>query len=179
MVRFEVDTSNAEFAAISKPKKFFCPGRIFQVVWFEPESKETTRVKKSDREYSKACPPYQGEKPLARYRWFVVVRKRRSFSLCLSITIFSPGGCELRVPNESAVLYPAGIDAPSPFPEEGILREPVGIIMENGQQFVSPMARLDCRRLYTLEDGLKVAKVGRVHPDSLGLLEAYYKECVN
>ena len=43
----------------------------------------------------------------------------------------------------------------------------MAVIIEDGEQYISPFARLDCGRIYTVEDNLKVMKIGRVHPDFL------------
>jgi hypothetical protein len=77
------------------------------------------------------------------------------------------------------VLYRAGIEPPEPWSEEGIERGPLAVIIEEGQQYISPAARVDCGRIYTVEDNLRVMKIGRIHPDSLGALEEYYKESVS
>lgn len=76
------------------------------------------------------------------------------------------------------VLYSASVEPPEPYPEEGITREPVAVIIEDEEQNISPVARLDCSRLYTVEDGGYAVKIGRVHPDSLPTLEGYYQQCL-
>jgi hypothetical protein len=111
-----------------------------------------------------------------------VVRKRLHHSLCFSITTFGGKGATKASRGRArdfVVLYPAGVEAPEPFPEENIDRKPLAVIIEEGQQYISPVARVDCGRIYTVEDNLKVMKIGRVHPDSLGDLEQYYKESVS
>ena len=77
------------------------------------------------------------------------------------------------------MLYSCAIEPPAPFPEEGIVRPPIAVIIEDGEQFISPLARLDCGRVYTVEDNLKVMKIGRVQPESLPKLEEYFRESVD
>lgn len=76
------------------------------------------------------------------------------------------------------VLHKSSVPPARPYPEEKITREPVAVIIEDEEQYISPIARLDCGRIYTVEDNLKVMKVGRVHPASLPALEQYYKDSV-
>ncbi|KAK3896557.1 hypothetical protein C8A05DRAFT_20487, partial [Staphylotrichum tortipilum] len=117
----------------------------------------------------------------ARFRWFVVVRRRLHHSLCFAITSY------LRQTNTTAtgssaqraiVLHSASVAPPAPYEEERITGAPIAVIIEEQDLFISPLARLDCSRVYTVEDGGRAAKVGRVHPDSLGELEDYYRACV-
>ncbi|KAK4161429.1 hypothetical protein QBC43DRAFT_217680 [Cladorrhinum sp. PSN259] len=168
---------------VSKPKRFFSIGRIFKTVWFEPGWKEPGRPPLTP-DWQDTIQGYFREKPIAKYRWFVVVRRRLHHSICFSIGTY--GGKSSTNPNKAArgrdmdyvVLHKASVEPARPFPEEKITREPVAIIIEAEDQYISPIARLDCGRIYTVEDNLKVMKVGRVHPTSLETLEQYYKDSV-
>ncbi|KAK3899540.1 hypothetical protein C8A05DRAFT_46414 [Staphylotrichum tortipilum] len=121
---------------------------------------------------------FHGFKPTARFRWFVVVRRRLHHSLCFAITSY-PGRTNTTATGYSAqraiVLHSASVEPPAPYEEEGITQAPIAVIIEALDYFISPRARLDCSRLYTVEDGGWAVKVGRVHPDSLEALEGYYQ----
>ncbi|KAK4150405.1 hypothetical protein C8A00DRAFT_18051 [Chaetomidium leptoderma] len=104
-----------------------------------------------------------------------------NYSLCFSITTF--GGKGAAGPNHSrsadyVVLYNANVEPAAPDEGEGITKEPIPVIIEDEDQYIAPTARLDCGRIYTVEDNLRVAKIGRVHPDSLDKLEEYYQQSV-
>ena len=75
-----------------------------------------------------------------------------------------------------AVLYSTSVPPPEPEAEEGIKFGPLAVIMEEGNQNISPLARLDCSRVFTVEDDLRVMKIGRVHPDFHQKLDEYYLE---
>jgi hypothetical protein len=175
-------TASADFSVIAKPKRFFSIGRIFKAVWFEPGPATAEPTTDDPEEWSSRCPGFHGEKPLARFRWFVVVRRRLHHSLCFSVTTFSrgksggSGGAGRSRPY--AVLHNSNVKPPRPYDEEEITRDPIAVIIEDDELYISPIARLDCGRIYTVEDNLRVSKVGRVHPDSLSALEECYKECV-
>lgn len=74
------------------------------------------------------------------------------------------------------MLYSTSVPPPEPDAEEGIVFGPLAVIMEEGKQNISPLARLDCSRVFTVEDDLKVMKIGRVHPDFHEKLDQYYFE---
>lgn len=202
-----------DFQVVAKPKRFFTVGRIFKAVWFEPggppATTDSTALANSPKPsngnepvpWSTKCPGFHGEKPIARFRWFIVVRRRLHYSLCFSITTYSGGGgggggssnnngntsgkgkvvstaASRGRPGDYVVLHLAGVKPARPYDEEEITRDPIGVIIEDEEQYISPIARLDCGRIYTVEDSLRVSKVGRVHPSSLGRLEEYYRECV-
>lgn len=165
----------AEFSVIDKPKRFYTFGRIFKLNW--------------------ADPPGDG-KPVPRQRWFVVVRRRLHHSLCFAITTgggssFNGNGSGKSRGKSSGgnaghrgrsrdfvVLFPAGFLPPAADEEEGIERDPVGVIIEDAEQCISPQARLDCARIYTVEFDVAVVKIGRVDTKDFEKLEEYYQECI-
>ncbi|KAK3311516.1 uncharacterized protein B0T15DRAFT_482519 [Chaetomium strumarium] len=186
---YKLPLGNA-FQIVAKPKRFFCAGRIFKTVWFEPGGNTMPRARTDLAEWSDRSLPFHGERPIARFRWFVVVRRRLHHSLCFSITTFGGGFKPPTMKTTKArkshgrqadfvVLHSASVEPPRPYDEEGITREPIAIIIEDDEQYISPIARLDCSRIYTVEDSLRVMKTGRVHPESLPLLNEYYKESVS
>ncbi|KAB5547037.1 hypothetical protein GE09DRAFT_198696 [Coniochaeta sp. 2T2.1] len=169
------------FRVVEKPKRFFAIGRIFKAVWFEPGTQQQSPTADPEVNWTAACPAFHEEKPFAKFRWFIVVRKRLHHSLCFTITTFGGRGATKASRGRAkdfVVLYPAVIEPPDPWPEEEIERNPLAVIIEEGQQYLSPAARVDCGRIYTVEDNIRVMKIGRIHPDSLGDLEEYYKESV-
>ncbi|KAK4206384.1 hypothetical protein QBC37DRAFT_381150 [Rhypophila decipiens] len=123
----------------------------------------------------------QVESTAAADRWFVVVRKRLHHSLCFNITTIGPKGprkADQGRGQDFVVLHNSSVEPPKPFEVEGITRPPIEVIMEAGEEGISPWARLDCGRIYTVEDHLRVMKIGRIHTASLPLLETYFKESV-
>jgi hypothetical protein len=169
------------FRVVEKPKRFFSVGRIFKTVWFEPGGHRAP-IGRGNMEYTQDCPAFYTEKPFAKFRWFVVVRKRLHHSLCFSITTFGRRGATKASRGRSkdfVVLFSAGVDPPKAYPEENIVRDPIALIIEDNEQFISPTARLDCGRIYTVEDNLKVMKIGRVHPDYLPRMDEYFAESVS
>ena len=183
LVPYRSDTNPPEFQVVAKPKRFFCPGRIFSTVWFEPGTADLLQQQQQPgpKAWSSACPAFHEAKPVARFRWFVVVRRRLHHSLCFRITTY--GGKSASKTNRGragdfVVLHRAGVPPAPPSAGEDITREAIGVIIEDEEHYISPFARLDCGRIYTVEDNLRVAKIGRVQTPSLPLLEGYYRESV-
>ncbi|KAM7216662.1 hypothetical protein V8F06_007977 [Rhypophila decipiens] len=176
-----ISTITTGFTIVDKPKRFFQVGRIFAVVWFEPGG-DNPPGRKADLEWTTECPKYHGEKPIAKYRWFVVVRKRLHHSLCFNITTIGPKGprkADRGRGQDFVVLHNSNVEPSKPFEVEGITRDPIAVIIEANEENISPWARLDCGRIYTVEDHLRVMKIGRIHTASLPLLETYFKESVS
>lgn len=170
-----------EFSTIVKAKRFFCTGRVFATVWFEPSTEDVVQQQPEPRTWSSGCPAFHGQKPVAKIRWFVVVKRRLHHSLCFTVTTYAGGNASRTNrsrPGDHAVLFRANIPPEPPFDDEDITRDPIAIIIEDAEYYISPIARLDCSRIYTVEDNLKVAKVGRVHPNFLASLEQYYRDIV-
>lgn len=176
-------TLDDRFFVIARPKRFFTVGRIFKVVWFEPRGQDTPvrRSPTSGPDWAGECKPFYGETPVAKFRWFVIVRRRLHHSLCFSITTYNktaPNKTTRGRDQDYTVLYSSTVPPARPYDEENITRDPIAVIIEDGETFISPIARLDLGRIYTVEDNLKIMKVGRVHPSSLDSLEEYYKDSV-
>ncbi|KAL1842812.1 hypothetical protein VTJ49DRAFT_4141 [Mycothermus thermophilus] len=179
-----------DFQIVAKPKRFFTPGRIFKTVWFEPSPTTNTttnsKPQPQPQTWTSQCPAFHGAKPLARFRWFVVVRRRPHYSLCFSITTAaaSVAAATYNTANgitrtsDYVVLHNANVEPACPLPAENITHRPLAVIIEDSRQFIAPIARLDCGRVYTVEDHLPVAKIGRVHREYLDQLEEYYKQSV-
>jgi len=170
-----------EFSTIAKAKRFFCTGRIFATVWFEPSTEDVVQQQPKPRMWSSDCPAFHGQRPVAKIRWFVVVKRRLYHSLCFTVTTYAGKGASRTSRSRAgdhAVLFRANVQPEPPYDDEDITRDPIAIIIEDAEYYISPIARLDCGRIYTVEDNLKVAKVGRVHPNSLSSLEQYYRDIV-
>jgi hypothetical protein len=163
------------------PKRFFIPGRIFKMMWYEPAPEAQTELS-PDSKLDKKCQAFGEEaesRPIARYRWFVVVQRRYDHSICFSVTTYKKGASKTSRSDNVAVLYRVTVDPPLPYDDEKFMRTPIAVIVEDPEHYIAPTARLDCKRVYTVEDGMKVKKIGRVHPRWVPVLEKYYQQAVN
>jgi hypothetical protein len=69
-----------------------------------------------------------------------------------------------------AVVYAPG--------EAELKNTPLEIVIENESVDFNPLSRLDFGKIYTIHFNWKVRTMGRIEPNSLKLLEEYFKRCV-
>ncbi|KAL2157954.1 hypothetical protein VTH06DRAFT_5009 [Thermothelomyces fergusii] len=170
-----------EFQIVVDPKKFFQPGRIFAVDWFEPAPADVVDGKAPPGALVDGVHGPNGGRAVCKPRWFVVVRRRPHHSLCFRITTYGgPGAPKTNRgrAEDFVVLHRANVRPARPYDDEKITRTPIAVIIEAPDQYISPIARLDCGRIYTVEDNLKVSKIGRVHPSHKDLLNQYFRDSV-
>lgn len=115
-----------------------------------------------------------------KIRRFVVVRPKGTHCLCLPINTYSGQGTSKKGVNKKdhAALVPMGCE-PSFAPGEAPLqKEPLYLIVEDPEVDANALARINFGKVYTVEYNLMVRKVGRIHPQSLPILEQYFVEVV-
>ncbi|TVY18997.1 hypothetical protein LARI1_G004116 [Lachnellula arida] len=121
-----------------------------------------------------------GEKAWSKIRYFVVAREMQGCCLCLTLNTYTFQGTSkerLRIEDYAAV-YPAG-SYPSIGDGENLVKDPFPIIIEDPQERLSPMSRLNFGRVYTVEHNIKVMKVGRITQEFLPRLKSYFVETIN
>jgi len=163
----------SEFQTISSPSRFFKKGRVFKCLWVEPAG--NVDENDSDNMISTKF----GEKAYAKIRHFVVATEMQGASLCLPLSTHNRNGVVgkgVRAANFAAV-YPFG-SLPEVFPNENLSKNPFPILVENPEERLDPMSRLDFGQVHTVRHNLKVLKVGRIHDGHLPLLDRYFTETV-
>jgi hypothetical protein len=158
---------------ISKPTRFFKVGRVFKCLWTEPAGDS------SEDGGAYLTPLRFGEAAFTKVRHFIVVREMQNCSLCLPLNTHNRQGAlktGLRKQDYAAVF--AEGSQPVLDPMEGIVRTSLPIIVENENETIDPMSRLNFGRVYTVEHNIKVAKVGRIGQDHIKLLDDYFLESI-
>lgn len=118
-----------------------------------------------------------GEKAYSKIRYFVVVREMQGCCLCLPLNTYSFQGMskqKIRVEDYAAV-YAVGSDPPTQD-REALTKDPFPIIIEDTQETLSPMSRLNFGRVYTVEHNIKVLKFGRIPKEHIPALNRYFVE---
>jgi hypothetical protein len=158
---------SADYTVINNPRGFFKKGRVFMVPW--PES--GGRLVKDQ-----SGPPVS-----LKIRRFVVIRPKATFCLCLPINTYSaqattkPGV----VAQDHAAVVPEGGEVQYHSKEETLSKTPMFITVENASTGpISPMARINFAKIYTVEYNVKVRKVGRIVSDSIWRMDEYFTECL-
>ncbi|KAH6673471.1 hypothetical protein B0J14DRAFT_49551 [Halenospora varia] len=163
------------FVIISKPPRFFKLGRVFKVLWTEPAGGTAkdmghffyTRVNYNEIVYSKI-------------RRFVVVRERTHSCLCLPLYTYSGQGAskaDIRVQDHALVYDSSKEDSKGPT-EQGLEKDPFPIVVEDPEESIDAMTRMNFAQVYTIQHNVKVAKIGRIAKDHLGRLDEYFVESI-
>jgi hypothetical protein len=120
-----------------------------------------------------------GEKVYSKIRYFVVVREMQGCCLCLSLNTYNFQGTakeRIRVEDYAAV-YPSG-GRPTTRVDEQLVKGPFQITVEDAQERLSPMSRLNFGRVYTVEHNVKVLKVGYISDEFLPRFNSYFVETI-
>jgi hypothetical protein len=156
-----------DYTVINNPRGFFKKGRVFMVPWPEPGG---------DFVKDQSGPPV-----ILKIRRFVVIRPKATFCLCLPINTYSgqattkPGVAA----QDHAAVVPESGEAQYHPKEEKLTKTPMIIIVENASTGpISPMARINFAKVYTVEYNVKVRKVGRIASDSIWRMDEYFTECL-
>jgi hypothetical protein len=62
-----------------------------------------------------------------------------------------------------------------PAEEKYLIKRAIAVEKASSEQNLSPMSRINYRKVYTIEHNVKVMNIGRVTRDSLGVLLAYWR----
>jgi hypothetical protein len=102
-----------------------------------------------------------------------VIREGRGYSLCLAIHTYNGRGTLKAgvIAEEHAALYPATQPAIMPR-DEKMNVQPFPIIIETDKaDEISPMSRINLRKIYTVEHYNRVCNIGRIEPAHVDRLE--------
>ncbi|KAI9770639.1 MAG: hypothetical protein M1839_003088 [Geoglossum umbratile] len=170
----------------NKPRKFFCIGRVFAVLWTEPTSNpgpgtQYTQVRFNQYVYSDI-------------RRFVVVREGLDSCWCLSVTplflvcptpntpdrvsrpihSYSKRGLNKPYINRKAhaIIYTDPTQAK--LSGEGLTKKPLQVIPSSPDNKLAQDSLINFSKIYTVEHNIKVKKIGKIAEDCMHLLEAYH-----
>jgi len=114
-----------------------------------------------------------------KIRPFVVIREMQGCCLYLPLNTFNLQGTEkdrLRADDYTAV-YPMGGE-PQIGAFEKMTKQPFPIIIEDSEERINPMSRLNFGQVYTVQHNLKVLRIGRIPDGRLALLNQYFLETI-
>ncbi|PVH81048.1 hypothetical protein DL98DRAFT_357803, partial [Cadophora sp. DSE1049] len=140
---------------------FYKIGRVVKTLWSEPAGGTAKDMDKSF--YSKVG---FDELVFTKIRRFVVVREKTHSCLCLPLYTYGGQGVakpDVRAQDHVAVRI-CTTDRPSTprSTDEDTQKTPLGIIVEDSEERIDPMTRINFGQVFTIQHNLKVAKVGRI-----------------
>jgi hypothetical protein len=152
---------------INNPRGYYKKGKVFMVPWPEPSG---------DLVKGQTGPP-----AMVKIRRFVVVRPKATFCLCLPIHTYSGQGTSKPgiAPQDHVAVVPEGGEVCYHENEAKLTKSPVYIKVEDTSTGpVSPMARLNFAKIFTVEYNVKIRPIGRLIPDSIWRMDQYFMECL-
>jgi len=146
------------------------------VLWTEPAG---ATAKDSDPAYYHKVS--YNERVYTKIRRFVVIRERTHSCLCLPLYTYGGQGTtksDVR-PQDHALVYNSEQPAPPvPTAEEKLEKEPFAIVVEDSNEQIDTMTRMNFSQVYTIQHNVKVAKVGRIAKDQLDRLNTYFVDSI-
>ena len=122
------------------------------------------------------------ESVFTKIRRFIVVREKTHSCLCLPLYTYGGQGAskpDLRARDHVAICICTNERAPSPVSTgEDFEKSPLGVIVEDSEEKIDPMTRINLGQVFMIQHNLKVAKVGRIHPNDIDRLKNYFVESV-
>ncbi|KAF2215317.1 hypothetical protein CERZMDRAFT_35496, partial [Cercospora zeae-maydis SCOH1-5] len=155
-----------------RPTKFFKVGRVFMVLWTEPEGSN------ADANSVYSFPVAFGERAQAKIRRFIVIAPRQQHSLAIPIISHQNHGVVNRnMDNGDHGMVHMGPAVPAPLPgERAMLPAAVRVIPDDPTEKLKPTSRINYGKIYTIEHNVKAKGVGMVHENSLQALLSQQSE---
>ncbi|KAH6717286.1 hypothetical protein BKA61DRAFT_601439 [Leptodontidium sp. MPI-SDFR-AT-0119] len=168
---------DSKLCVIGQPGKFYKVGRVFKTLWSEPAGGTAKDIDKSF--YSKIG---FDELVFSKMRRFVVAREKNHSCLCLPLYTYGGQGVskpDVRAEDHVAIQICTTDRPPNPQSSNGNSgKDLLGVIIENADERIDPMTRINFGQVFTIQHNLKVAKVGRIHPVDIERLNKYFIESV-
>jgi hypothetical protein len=123
-----------------------------------------------------------GELVFSKIRRFVVIRERNYSCLCLPLSTYSGQGAaksDVRA-QDHAAAYAVGYAGANPegrpklHPLEKLNMQPFPIIVEEPDERIDPMTRINFGQVFTIQHNLKIARIGRIPKSHFALLDQYF-----
>lgn len=177
----EAEQLDARFRKVSAGslKAFFCPGRVFMMLWTEPAG-DVAGGRKSSH-YTQA---WLNAKVYSEIRRFVVIANRGLHSTCIPIQTYNYKGAiksSVRT-KDHTIVYTEYQGSVAPQPVDGekkwMTKTPIRMCPINtypDQENLHPTSRINFGKIYTVEHNVRVLGLGKIHQDDMYLLLYYYK----
>jgi hypothetical protein len=166
-----------------RPKRFFCLGRVFLVLWAEPAggngSNAGTVVTMQEQG---TVLNHLGERVFSKVRRFVVIRESDQYCNALPITTYSGRGVAKRnvVKAEHAIIY-TGRDPPQPRLDErpsrgetGMRSQSIRVDPDNRTDRLDEMSRIHFGGVHQVHHNIKTKSLGIVNRNSIDALQSQF-----
>ena len=148
---------------------FFVPGRVFQMLSWEPQKAEGSLTRGGQK---------HGEAAFAKVYHYVVVqpKPKEGHSICLRISTYSGEGMAKILADQAkhAIIY-TGDNPPDKLPDEKKIRKDPIRVMPIGDCKLEALSRINFAKEYPVEHKVKVLEIGNVAPSHLNLFLSYWQ----
>ncbi|KAF2646177.1 hypothetical protein P280DRAFT_439960 [Massarina eburnea CBS 473.64] len=157
----------------SEAYQFFKEGKVFMMLHIQAASAQALHQDNENITVVK-----YGEQAFSQIRRFVIMEVRRGFVYACPISTYSQrgtlkNGC---IPGEHSVVYVEGT-LPFRYPGENLVKAPIAVRPTHNEPLTLHAAsRLHFGKVYPIEMNVKVKDLGKVVPQDLTNLLAYYRE---
>lgn len=144
------------------------------MLWTEPAGQATLGQTRGSTHFSVVT---WNEVAYSEIRRFVVINNKGTFSQCIPIQSYRGKGATkqgLQV-QDHGVIYTGDEDTepPTVLAGEEITKEPIRVLSRNGEALI-PSSRINYGKPYAVEHNVKVLEIGKIIPEHMHLLEAYF-----
>ncbi|KAH7370064.1 hypothetical protein BKA65DRAFT_487615 [Rhexocercosporidium sp. MPI-PUGE-AT-0058] len=148
------------------PSSFFKPGRVFKVLWAEPEGNTVNSSATSITDYTLQT-RFDGENVYTSIRRFVIVAADQGHCQCLPILTYKRyATLKNGVKADHHAIVHMGDPAPKPLPGESLSLKPIKIKAKTPRDRLKPQSRINYAKIYTVEHNVKVLFIGEVSRSS-------------
>ena len=154
---------------------FFFKGRVFKILWPEPEGETRTPMTRNSQTLQGSFGERIHSKPV---RMVVVQMKPSGYSHCIRINTYGGQGTRKKY-NETERLAHAIIHSSTEPPEllereQRLKKQPIAVDLDAGQTLESA-SRIHFGKIYTVEHNVKVKPVGRIAKESMPYFTSHFK----
>ncbi|OCL04542.1 hypothetical protein AOQ84DRAFT_380477 [Glonium stellatum] len=152
---------------------------VFGVIWSDPRR----NISLGGSERSTPIPLYEyNAQPCIEIRRFCVVANEGPFSQCVPIQIYRGQGALKQglLVEDHGVIYTgrAGSKPPDLFLGEHVMTKCAVRVEPDGDEVLDYASRINYGKTYNFDHGIKMASIGLVTPEHLGLLSKNWKEAM-
>ncbi|KAK5051334.1 hypothetical protein LTR84_002986 [Exophiala bonariae] len=156
---------------------FFEPGRVFSTMLPEPMGVRPGGIRDSPSN-ANVVEGLSGEKIYYHIRRFIVIKRRRGYSLCVPINTYLFRGVQSKLEQEAhSIVYDSSTkQAPSKSNGENrMTKTPIAVDLNQGHK-LNPASRIHFGRITSIDWNSKVLDIGHVAQSSMPVFEKYWKE---
>jgi hypothetical protein len=152
-------------------RRFFVPGRVFAVLWYEP-------ARSVDDRYEYNLGSKFTQSIVSHIMRMVVVKEHHGFCWAVPINTYRGQGVAKlgfykHDVDAHAIIHDRNLRAHADLNEPTMSKRPISVAMNPGES-LHPMSRINFSKLHTVEHDVKVKDIGSISTESMSDFSAYW-----